>query len=168
MFKNVERTFKNKIKMKFTFTEKEIQEMSRKFIDLNTESNGILSEEIIDNYLKNVNANPIFAKLAFRLFDLDKDNALTFAEFALFLKGISLLENNPKEFHKLVFESVDVDDNEQLDPNEFDLYCKLLGIDETADESHALVNSLDSQGKGTITFDDLYNGLIVPLTEKTQ
>ncbi|OHT15553.1 Calmodulin-like protein 9 [Tritrichomonas foetus] len=154
--------------MKFTFTEKEIQEMAQQFLDLNTEGNGLLGEEAIDEYLKNVNVNPIFARLGFRLFDLDKDNALTFAEFALFLKGLSLLENDPKEFHQLVFESVDVDDNGQLDPNEFDLYCKLLGIDETAEESKAIVNSLDTEGKGMITFDELYDGLITPLTNKTQ
>ncbi|KAK8846134.1 hypothetical protein M9Y10_020138 [Tritrichomonas musculus] len=154
--------------MKFTFTEKEIQEMGDQFLELNTEGNGLLSEESIDEYIKTLDVNPIFAKLGFRLFDLDKDNALTFAEFALFLKGISLLESNPKEFHKFVFESVDVDDNEELDPNEFDLYCKILGIDETTKESVALVKALDTRGKGTITFDDLYNGLIIPLTEKTQ
>lgn len=154
--------------MKFTFTEKEIQKMGDQFIELNTEGNGLLSEQSIDEYIKTLDVNPIFAKLGFRLFDLDKDNALTFAEFALFLKGISLLESNPKEFHKFVFESVDVDDNEELDQNEFDLYCKILGIDETTKESAALVNALDTSGKGTVTFDELYNGLILPLTEKTQ
>ena len=154
--------------MKFIFTEKEIQEMGDQFLELNTEGNGLLSEESIDEYIKTLDVNPIFAKLGFRLFDLDKDNALTFAEFALFLKGISLLESNPKEFHKFVFESVDVDDNEELDQNEFDLYCTILGIDETTKESAALVKALDTSGKGTITFDELYNGLILPLTEKTQ
>lgn len=154
--------------MKFIFTEKEIQEMGDQFLELNTEGNGLLSEMSIDEYIKTLDVNPIFAKLGFRLFDLDKDNALTFAEFALFLKGINLLESNPKEFHKFVFESVDVDDNEELDQNEFDLYCKILGIDETTKESAALVKSLDTTGKGTITFEELYNGLIIPLTEKTQ
>ena len=154
--------------MKFRFTEKEIQEMLEQFNALDTDGKDMLSEETIDNYVKTLDVNTVFAQLAFRLFDFDNDNSLTFAEYALFLKGIKLLKSNPKEFHQLVFESVDVDDNGLLDSSEFDLYIKLLGFDETSRESRAFIKALDKDGKGTISFDELYNGLIIPLTEKTQ
>jgi Ca2+-binding EF-hand superfamily protein len=154
--------------MKFVFRESEIREMVKLFREFDTDESESLDETELNNYLRSIGQNSVFALMAFRLFDLDKDGSLSFAEFALFLKGMELLADDPIEFHRFVFKSVDVDDNEQLDANELSLYCNLLGMNESIEECLILVSRLTKGKSSSVTFDQLYQGIISQLADKIQ
>jgi Ca2+-binding EF-hand superfamily protein len=154
--------------MKFVFAEAWLREMARKFRELDIEHTETLDEDVVTSFLETHSKDPIMAKVSFRLFDLDKDGALSFAEFALFLKGLELLESNPIEFYRLVFNSVDVNDAGELDSNEFALFCNLLGMDESIEEAATLISKLTHGLATSITFEQLYSGMIQPLAHRSK
>jgi Ca2+-binding EF-hand superfamily protein len=137
--------------------------MARKFRELDVEHMDTLDESVVTSFLETHSKDPIMVKVSFRLFDLDKDGALSFVEFALFLKGLELLESSPIEFYRLVFNSVDVNDADELDINEFALFCNLLGMDESIEEVATLISKLTHSLVTSITFEQLYGGIIQPL-----
>ena len=153
--------------MKFAFTEAELREMAVQFIAIDTDLKDLLDETKLQGFLSESKVNPVFAKILFRLFDLDKDNALNFSEFALFLKGLDLLKTNPIEFHKFVFKSVDVDDNDRLQASELVLFFDLLGVSESIETMTSVIEKLTGGEDTSITFDQLYSGIIEPLSQAT-
>jgi Ca2+-binding EF-hand superfamily protein len=154
--------------MKFVFAEAALREMARKFRELDVEHSETLDEAAVTSFLETNSKDPVMAKVSFRLFDLDKDGALSFAEFALFLKGLELLESNPMEFYRLVFNSVDVNDSGELGSNEFALFCNLLGMDESIEEAGTLISKLTDGLATSITFEQLYGGIIQPLANRSK
>jgi Ca2+-binding EF-hand superfamily protein len=154
--------------MKFIFHESELREMVKVFREFDVDASDSLDEAEFNSYLQSIGQKSIFARLAFALFDLDKDKCLSFAEFALFLKGMELFNEDPLEFHRFVFKSVDVDDNGQLDANELSLYCNMLGMEESIEECSILIMRLTKGKSHSLTFTQLHEGIIRPLTEKTQ
>ena len=151
--------------MKFSFTESELQDMAVQFIAIDADQKDLLDESKLQGFLADANVSPVFSRVLFRLFDLDKDNALNFSEFALFLKGLDLLKTNPIEFHKFVFKSVDVDDNDKLEPSELALFFDLLGVSESAEATSQVIAKLTNGADTSVTFDQLYSGIIEPLSK---
>jgi Ca2+-binding EF-hand superfamily protein len=154
--------------MKFVFRESELRELVRKFREFDVDHSDTLDEAELDSFLETVPCDVVMAKAAFRLFDLDKDGALSFAEFALFLRGLDMLRENAIEFYQLLFKSVDVNDDERLDANELALFCNLLGMDESIEEANILISRLTRDGSSSVTFDELNAGIIQPLANRNK
>jgi Ca2+-binding EF-hand superfamily protein len=152
--------------MKFVFRESELRDLVKKFREFDADHSDTIDENELNTFLDTVPCDPVMAKAAFRLFDLDKDGALSFAEFALFLRGLDMLRQNPIEFYRLLFKSVDVNDDEHLDSNELALFCNLLGMDESIEEATMLISRLTRDGSSSVTFDELYAGIIQPLANR--
>lgn len=149
--------------MKFTFTEHELTESAAQFRLLDTDSKELLCESDLETLLSDMSINAAFSKLLFRLFDLDKDDALNFSEFALFLKGADLLKRDPLEFHKFVFNAVDIDDDNKLEASEFALFCDLLGVSLSVDAAATVLCRI-SPDTQSLTFEQLCVHAIEPLT----
>jgi Ca2+-binding EF-hand superfamily protein len=154
--------------MKFVFRESELRDLVKKFREFDIDHSDTLDEDELNSFLDTVPCDRVMAKAASRLFDLDKDGALSFAEFALFLRGLEMLRQNPTDFYRLLFKSVDVNDDERLDANELALFCNLLGMDESIEEALMLISRLSRDASNSVTFDELYTGIIQPLANRNE
>lgn len=151
--------------MKFSFTEDELRTMSAQFVTLDTENQNILRKEKLEmRFVTGNEVNAVFFGILFRLFDMDKDNGLNFSEFCLFLKGLDLFKKDPMEFHRFVFNSVDLDDNQLLGIEELNLFFDIIGTPMTTEELGQVIKKLTGGTSEFVNFDQVYNAVIKALS----
>lgn len=137
------------------YSEKDIDEMRQQFDVIDVEGNGILRKDEIEAFCGLYGINVAFVKLAFKLFDKDKDGSMSFDEFMEFVMTARQFRKTPRLMYRMLFEVLDVEKNGHLGPDEMVEFCDVLHIPMTRKDAIDLIQKVDFRSVGVIIYDDL-------------
>ena len=69
------------------------------------------------------------------------------------------------EFHRFVFNSVDIDDNHLLNADELSLFFDLVGTPMTSEELTISIQKMTDRTAESVSFEQLYETIIEPLSK---
>jgi Ca2+-binding EF-hand superfamily protein len=144
------------------YTAKELADLRRYFATIDQDGDGRVSRAEVIQFAKVNGIDPRFVKLAFLLFDSDKNGGLQFEEYLDFLTIAGNFEKDKRSFYRRVFEALDKDKNGVIDGAEFQVLCEAFDYTLTLKEATEVVKSMDHTGTGNLVFDDLCHWLGLP------
>jgi Ca2+-binding EF-hand superfamily protein len=141
------------------FTEEELSQLRTQFDMIDLDGNGTLDRDEMIHHARLYSIDENFVDLAFRMYDGDQDNALTWDEFLEFHRFARNFSKCPDPFYAKMFAVMDADKDGALKPPEFQELCRLLGHEMSDEQAVDIVKSMDSRGAGALLQADLIRWL---------
>jgi Ca2+-binding EF-hand superfamily protein len=155
----------NEEENKTDFTKEDIIGLRAFFIQTDRNCDGFLSKDEFKCFLDETTMDSRFLDAIFRIFDKE-GKGLTFSGFLSFFDACLQTEKHPTYFFKLIFDSVDVDHNGEIDKDEMLEFTKLCGRPLSKKQIDDEINKIDSNGNGMVDFGELCQALHLIKTEK--
>jgi Ca2+-binding EF-hand superfamily protein len=146
---------KKGVRSKRKYTRAEIAQMREIFNSIDTDHSGGLDVNEITHFLEQAGDTGSIAPLILRIFDRNRDGAVTFDEFVEFLELSAKAEAEPLVVYRALFDAIDTDSSGELNAPEIREFARVMGITLTASEATDVVHQVDKDGNGTVSFDEL-------------
>jgi Ca2+-binding EF-hand superfamily protein len=144
------------------FTAQEIENMKRQFAVTDADHDGLLSSDELIAFSKVYSIDPQFVKLAYLVFDGDKNGGLKFEEYLDFMSVARNFDRDRRSFYRRVFGAIDKDNSGAIDGPEFQRLCAAFDLQLSVQEAADIVKSMDFTGTGKLIFDDFCHWLGLP------
>ena len=139
------------------FSDEQVKALKAKFDAIDTDKSGTLEENEIEVFMKESGFDVSLSKLVFFVFS--ENNGISFKSFTRFLGVISSCVDDPLAIFRALFNKIDIDHNGSLDYEEFKLFNKLIGFEDTESETKELFEEADDDKNGSISFEEICNVL---------
>ena len=136
------------------FTAEELENLKCGFKNIDTSGDGYVSEDEFNVFAKEVGLNEVIAPAIFFYFD-NPEKGITFEQFVEFMALYDDIENDAYHFAKIIFDKLDKDASGTIDREEMFKFCKIFHLKETDEEVNKLIETIDSDGSGDISFEEL-------------
>lgn len=137
-------------------SKKELISLKKQFKSIDTDHNGELDKEELEEFMIQNNFEAAFANVAITLFDEDKNGRISFEEFINFSQSLEKLEEDPILLQRMLFATLDQDNSGYLDEKEIYTFFNNFSIEPiTKDDVKNIIENLDENEDGKISFDEL-------------
>jgi Ca2+-binding EF-hand superfamily protein len=128
---------------------------------IDTNQDGLLSQEEMARFAKLYGLNPGFVPLAFLIFDKENDTegGLSLDEFMDVMGVAADFDRNKRGFYRRVFDAIDVNQSGAISAPELCKFCRYMGATLTEHEADEVIKSMDYTGTGKLVWDDLCHWL---------
>lgn len=134
----------------------QLAKLKKEFDSIDTDKSGELDYKELSTFMSLNGFEPEFANIAIRLFDEDGNGQISFNEFVKFTKALSKLDTDPVLLQKMLFATLDKDNNGYLDEDEILSFFNYFSPEPVSEEDvDNIVANLDSNGDGKLSFEEL-------------
>ncbi|OHS98136.1 hypothetical protein TRFO_35455 [Tritrichomonas foetus] len=135
-------------------TVKEIGKLRHGFNLIDKDRDGLITKPDMNRFLADNNLDVTFTDLAFQLFSHNGET-LNFDDFKEYVTVMTVMEDKPRIFYKVLFDFIDADGSGGIDAKELIKFCDLVKEPITMNDARKVIDELDDRGTGTLHFDAL-------------
>lgn len=134
----------------------ELKSLKEQFESIDTDHNGELDKQELEEFMILHEFETVFVNMAITLFDEDKNGRISFDEFVKFVKTLEKLDKDPILLQKMLFATLDRDNNGYLDEREIYIFMKKFSLEPISkEEVKIIIENLDENEDGKLSFEEL-------------
>ena len=160
---------KSKRAKSMSISNEELKSLRKQFDSIDIDHNGELDKLELEEFMKKNNFETEFANIAIKLFDEDKNGRISFDEFVKFVDALGKLDKDPLLLQRMLFATLDQDNSGYLDEKEIYTFFKDFATEPiTEDDIQNIIENLDENGDGKLSFDELMKAFQPEGHQKTE
>ncbi|OHT14654.1 Calmodulin-like protein [Tritrichomonas foetus] len=137
-------------------TPDQIANMRSTFEEIDQDKNGLINVDEVRTFMDDIGTNPIFARLAIEICDLNGDGQISFDEFGLFFKLLDDLDNDPTCIYRTLFDKFDADKSGFLEKEEVVKFLRYFGGEDwDEDDAERFIDNHDLDNDGKLNFQEI-------------